>query len=122
MCGICVQINLNGQQTGVEDVVKMTEAMKARGPDALGMHMQGGAVLGHRRLKIIDLSERAHQPMVENTLGLSIVYNGAIYNCSELRNELEAKGYQFFSILLLRRHRGDIKGLSRLGPRRCEAF
>jgi asparagine synthase (glutamine-hydrolysing) len=52
---------------------------------------------GHRRLKIIDLTERARQPMVDDELGLVIVYNGAIYNFPELRRELEAKGYRFFS-------------------------
>ena len=53
----------------------MTETMKERGPDALGLHVHGGTAFGHRRLKIIDLSERAHQPMVDNALGLSIIYN-----------------------------------------------
>jgi asparagine synthase (glutamine-hydrolysing) len=97
MCGICGQINFNGQEPDIDPVIKMTETMKARGPDALGLHVHGGNVLGHRRLKIIDLSERAHQPMVDNTLGLTIVYNGAIYNYDELRVELEGKGYRFFS-------------------------
>ena len=71
--------------------------MEARGPDARGMIMQGNSVLGHRRLKVIDLSERAGQPMVDSALGLSIVFNGAIYNYPELRSELEKKGYDFFS-------------------------
>ncbi|BBO66105.1 asparagine synthetase B [Desulfosarcina alkanivorans] len=71
--------------------------MKKRGPDALGLHVHGGNAIGHRRLKIIDISERAHQPMVDNTLGLSIVFNGAIYNYQELRVELEKEGYCFFS-------------------------
>src|SRR5690606_397220 len=53
--------------------------------------------LAHRRLKIIDLSERAHQPMVDAELGLTIVYNGAVYNHRELRRELEDLGYRFFS-------------------------
>jgi asparagine synthase (glutamine-hydrolysing) len=97
MCGICGQISFNGQPADVEPVIKMTETMKERGPDALGLHVHGGTALGHRRLKIIDLSERAHQPMVDNALGLSIIYNGAIYNYDELRVELEGKGYDFFS-------------------------
>ena len=58
----------------------MTEMMCRRGPDAMGLFIQNNTALGHRRLKIIDLSESAQQPMVDNTLGLSIVYNGAIYN------------------------------------------
>ena len=53
--------------------------------------------VGHRRLKIIDLSEHAQQPMVDNELGLGIVFNGCIYNYRELRAELRALGYRFFS-------------------------
>jgi len=97
MCGICGQISFNGHPSDVASVFKMTEALKKRGPDALGIQVHGGNAIGHRRLKIIDLSERAHQPMVDNTLGLSIVFNGAIYNYPELRKELEDKGYRFFS-------------------------
>jgi asparagine synthase (glutamine-hydrolysing) len=75
----------------------MTSKMEQRGPDAAGFHSQGHTALGQRRLKIIDLSERAHQPMVDSHLGLTIVFNGAIYNCDILRVQLESKGYQFFS-------------------------
>ncbi|MCP1643894.1 asparagine synthase (glutamine-hydrolyzing) [Pseudomonas citronellolis] len=53
--------------------------------------------LGHRRLKIMDLAEASGQPMIDTTLGLSLVFNGAIYNYPELRKELEALGYRFFS-------------------------
>jgi asparagine synthase (glutamine-hydrolysing) len=63
----------------------------------LGLHVHGGSAIGHRPLKIIDLSERAHQPMVDNMLGLSVVFNGAIYNYGKLRAELEQNGYRFFS-------------------------
>ena len=97
MCGICGQINFNGQPADVTAVVKMTEAMTPRGPDALGLCVHANVALGHRRLKIIDLSERARQPMEDSALGYTIVYNGAIYNYNELRKRLEAKGYQFFS-------------------------
>jgi asparagine synthase (glutamine-hydrolysing) len=53
--------------------------------------------LAHRRLKIIDLSASGRQPMVDSGLGLTIVFNGCIYNYRELRAELEADGYGFFS-------------------------
>jgi asparagine synthase (glutamine-hydrolysing) len=53
--------------------------------------------MGHRRLKIIDLSDKAAQPMIDSDLRLVIVYNGAIYNYRELRTQLEGKGYTFFS-------------------------
>lgn len=97
MCGICGQISFNHQAGDIEPVLRMTQALEKRGPDAMGLYVHGGTAVGHRRLKIIDLSERAHQPMVDNRLGLSIVYNGAIYNFDELRTELEKKGYHFFS-------------------------
>ena len=75
----------------------MTDALAARGPDGMGVLQRGPLALGHRRLSIIDLSERAEQPMVDSELGLSLVYNGAIYNYEELRAELEGAGYRFFS-------------------------
>ncbi|GLK79570.1 asparagine synthetase B [Methylopila turkensis] len=71
--------------------------MVARGPDGEGVVARGRVAFGHRRLKIIDLSERAEQPMVDPALGLTIVFNGCIYNHKELRAELEAKGHVFFS-------------------------
>ncbi|MBN2192434.1 MAG: N-acetylglutaminylglutamine amidotransferase [Polyangiaceae bacterium] len=97
MCGICGEVSRDGVEASVVAVVKMTAALEPRGPDAGGMVGRGRAVLGHRRLKIIDLSEAAEQPMVDSELGLTIVYNGALYNYRELRGELEAKGYRFFS-------------------------
>jgi asparagine synthase (glutamine-hydrolysing) len=75
----------------------MADRMRRRGPDATGLHAHGPCAFAHRRLKIIDLSERAHQPMVDPDLGLSLVFNGAIYNYQQLRTELQAKGYRFFS-------------------------
>jgi len=75
----------------------MTDVMAPRGPDGAGLVIHGNAGFGHRRLKIIDLSERAQQPMVDSGLGLTIAFNGCIYNYPDLRAELEAKGYSFFS-------------------------
>ena len=84
MCGICGQIGLNKKKASIETVAAMTEMMSSRGPDAMGLFIQNNTALGHRRLKIIDLSECAQQPMVDTTLRLSIVYNGAIYNYNDL--------------------------------------
>jgi len=84
-------------QASIEAVWRMTERLAPRGPDAAGLHAQGRAALGHRRLKIIDLSERAQQPMSDPELGLTVAFNGCIYNYRELRRELEAMGYRFFS-------------------------
>ena len=71
--------------------------MAARGPDAHGFFSQGPLALGHRRLKIMDLAEASGQPMIDSELGLTMVFNGAIYNYPELREELKALGYRFFS-------------------------
>jgi asparagine synthase (glutamine-hydrolysing) len=75
----------------------MTAVMARRGPDAAGTWSHGRVALGHRRLKIIDLTEAGAQPMVDAELGLTIVWNGCIYNYKELRRELEGHGYRFFS-------------------------
>lgn len=75
----------------------MGDRMASRGPDGAGLFVQGGIALGHRRLKIIDLSDASQQPMVDAELGLAIVFNGAIYNYRDLRTELEGMGYRFFS-------------------------
>ena len=75
----------------------MTGAMAPRGPDGSGIVARGPVAFGHRRLKIIDLSENAAQPMTDPALGLTIAFNGCIYNYPELRRELEQAGYDFFS-------------------------
>jgi asparagine synthase (glutamine-hydrolysing) len=75
----------------------MNDSMAPRGPDGEGLIARGRVALGHRRLKIIDLSERAEQPMSDPALGMSLVFNGCVYNYRELRRELEGLGYRFFS-------------------------
>ena len=75
----------------------MAEVMVPRGPDAAGVWSQGRVALGHRRLKIIDLSEAGAQPMVDSDLGLTVAWNGCIYNYEALRDELAGHGYRFFS-------------------------
>jgi hypothetical protein len=97
MCGIAGEIRFDESAASVTRVSAMAERLAPRGPDAAGLFRQGRVALGHRRLRIIDLSERAQQPMVDPALGLAVVYNGAIYNYRELRRDLEAKGYRFFS-------------------------
>ena len=71
--------------------------MRSRGPDGSGTWAQDGIALAHRRLKIIDLSSAGDQPMVDAELGLTVAFNGCIYNHRELRGELEHDGYKFFS-------------------------
>ncbi len=97
MCGIAGEIRFDGSLADTVAVSRMTEKLAPRGPDGSGILAQGPIAFGHRRLKIIDLSNKASQPMVDPELGLTIVFNGCIYNYPELRAELEAKGYRFFS-------------------------
>jgi asparagine synthase (glutamine-hydrolysing) len=97
MCGICGEIRFDGAPASVTAVATMADRLAARGPDGAGILAQGSVALGHRRLTIIDLSTRSAQPMVDSELGLSIVFNGCIYNYPELRRVLEGKGYRFFS-------------------------
>ena len=97
MCGICGEIRFDGSQPDIEAVHAMNAVLVPRGPDAGGVFQMNHIAAAHRRLKIIDLSEHAQQPMVDNELGLGIVFNGCIYNYRELRAELRALGYRFFS-------------------------
>jgi asparagine synthase (glutamine-hydrolysing) len=97
MCGICGEIRFDGSQPDVDTLRAMTAVLVPRGPDAGGIFQMNHLATAHRRLKIIDLSEHAQQPMVDNELGLGIVFNGCIYNYRELRAELRALGYRFFS-------------------------
>ncbi|WP_433556415.1 N-acetylglutaminylglutamine amidotransferase [Pseudonocardia xinjiangensis] len=97
MCGIAGEIRFDGSDPDVEAVARITAEMHRRGPDGSGVYSTGAIALGHRRLKIIDLSERGAQPMVDPELGLAAVFNGLIYNYRELRKELEGAGYRFFS-------------------------
>ena len=97
MCGIAGELRFDQQPAAISVVERITHRLEQRGPDAWGFHSQGPVALGHRRLKIMDLAEASGQPMIEPELGLSMVFNGAIYNYPELRSELEAKGYSFYS-------------------------
>jgi asparagine synthase (glutamine-hydrolysing) len=97
MCGIAGEIRFDGGVADVPAVARVSGAQQRRGPDGAGVHAAGPVALGHRRLKIIDLSERGSQPMVDPELGLAAVFNGCIYNFRELRAELEGHGYRFFS-------------------------
>jgi len=97
MCGICGEITFDGSAASVGRVERMTDAMAPRGPDGSGVVARGRFAFGHRRLKIIDLSEAAAQPFVDTHLGLTIAFNGCIYNYKDLRAELESAGYVFAS-------------------------
>jgi asparagine synthase (glutamine-hydrolysing) len=97
MCGIAGELRFDQRPADLAAVERITHHLASRGPDAHGFHSQGPIAFGHRRLKIMDLAEASGQPMIDSDLGLSMVFNGAIYNYPQLRSELQALGYRFFS-------------------------
>ena len=97
MCGLCGELRFDNRSPDQEILKSMTRRLVRRGPDAEGFYLKGPVGFGHRRLSIIDLSDRSSQPMVDEVLGLVLVFNGTIYNYPELREQLRNRGYQFFS-------------------------
>ena len=97
MCGIAGIVGLTDNETGRLKVGRMVGALARRGPDAEGLAAWPGAVFGHRRLAIFDLSEAGAQPMSTSDRTLSVVFNGAIYNFKSVRAELEKLGCRFRS-------------------------
>ncbi len=97
MCGICGELRFDGAYPDPDRLRRMLARLERRGPDDEGLYSEGPVALGHRRLAIIDLSEHAHQPMIDPEAGLTIVFNGTIYNYPELREELIARGHRFVS-------------------------
>ena len=98
MCGFSGELRLDGASPDVGAVSRMTATMSDRGPDGEGLWASGPIALGHRRLRIIDLSACGNQPMHDPDLGLTIVFNGCIYNYQQLREELLAeRDDRFFS-------------------------
>ena len=95
MCGIAGILNFNSQQPSLSDMKKMLAVLAVRGPDDSGTWGEQEVLFGHRRLAVIDLSNQAHQPMVDDATAL--IFNGTIYNHLELRKELQAKGFVFKS-------------------------
>ena len=118
MCGICGEVTFDGTAAS-DSLAAMNARMWARGPDAGGTFSQDRVAFGHRRLGIIDLAAASQQPMIDPVLGLAVVFNGCIYNYRELRAELAAKGYRFFS-------QGDteviLKAYAEWGPGCVERF
>ena len=96
MCGIS---GVTGRDDSEILVARMNADLAGRGPDAEGLETwpAAGVSLGHRRLSIFDLSELGRQPMLTPDRGIGLVFNGAVYNFHELRNDLETAGFRFKS-------------------------
>src|SRR6201988_817210 len=95
MCGICGQFNFRNQAPVRRvDLEAMTRSMVHRGPDDEGYFTAGPLGFGFRRLSIIDLAG-GHQPMSDQEESVWVIFNGEIYNFSELKRELEGHGHVF---------------------------
>ncbi|MGD8673039.1 MAG: N-acetylglutaminylglutamine amidotransferase [Thiogranum sp.] len=97
MCGICGELRIDGAPPDEALLGRMLARLERRGPDNEGRYLKDSIALGHRRLSVIDLSDASNQPWVDEAAGLSLVFNGAIYNYKELRAQLQGQGYQFRS-------------------------
>lgn len=102
MCGIAGAFAYAAESSQVDQAAlrRVSDAMRKRGPDGEGLwfaHAEHSKRLGlaHRRLAIIDLSDRALQPMHSRDGRYTIVFNGEIYNFAELKRELEGRGHTF---------------------------
>lgn len=124
MCGICGYYSFKNEISS-ENILEMNNAIRHRGPDDEGFWISDGSkgesfsgsdstqkikelflalnktnskiALGFRRLSIVDLSEKGHQPMFSDDEKITITFNGEIYNFKKIRKELEDLGYQFKS-------------------------
>ncbi len=99
MCGICGELRFDGRPVRAPVVAAMSDRIIHRGPDASGQFVTpaANAGLGFRRLRIIDLSANANQPMANEDGSVQLVFNGEIYNFQALRQRLENQGHRFRS-------------------------
>jgi asparagine synthase (glutamine-hydrolysing) len=97
MCGLCGELRFDGLSPDPSLIERMKTQLAKRGPDSEGAWADGPIALGHRRLSIIDLSDKAAQPMTDVGSGVALVFNGTIYNYPELRKQLQSLGHQFKS-------------------------
>lgn len=113
MCGIAGIFNLDKSPASENVIRKMTEKISHRGPDGEGFWAENNIALGHKRLAILDLSEKGKQPMISRNKEWVIVFNGCIYNFPELKKELSQKGHSFSSTTDTE---VIVEGLSEYGP------
>jgi asparagine synthase (glutamine-hydrolysing) len=97
MCGIAGVVSLTDAPVLLEEARLMCASLAHRGPDDEGFYQSPQAVLGMRRLSIIDLST-GRQPVANEDGTVWAVFNGEIYNYQELSRELQARGHRFASV------------------------
>jgi len=96
MCGISGLFGLCSEVPRYDLLIRMIQIQRYRGPDGQGIYLDGPIGFAHARLSIID-PEGGYQPMQFREAGLTITFNGEIFNYLELREELSAKGHRFRS-------------------------
>lgn len=96
MCGIngIAFSSKSGRRVDADSLMRMRDIIAHRGPDDVGMFIDGAVGIGHRRLSIVDVAT-GHQPMTNEDSSLHITYNGEIYNHADFRATLEAKGHVY---------------------------
>ena len=94
MCGLTGLFHRSGDEIDEALLHRMTGALRHRGPDGDGFHVEPGIGLGHRRLAIIDVAG-GQQPMYNEDRSVVIAFNGEIYNHAALRDVLQAQGHVF---------------------------
>jgi asparagine synthase (glutamine-hydrolysing) len=97
MCGIAGIFNLNGNPCSLPLIKKIAEPIAHRGPDGEGFYVKNNLAFAHKRLAILDLSDKGAQPMTSKNGDWTIVFNGCIYNFLELKQELRSLGHSFYS-------------------------
>lgn len=95
MCGILGIYNFEKSQLLEDEFNTALNLISFRGPDQKGVFYDKNIILGHNRLSILDLSEKAKQPFKNKQENIILTYNGEIYNFKEIRNELIKKGHIF---------------------------
>lgn len=93
MCGFAGFVGLKEPKL----ISRMTQVLGHRGPDDEGIFTSKKASFGHRRLAIIDLSKKGHQPMFNEDRSVVLIYNGEVYNFQGLKKQLIEKGHKFRS-------------------------
>lgn len=92
MCGI---VGFNWEEE--KKIEFLASLLEHRGPEQEGFHVGDGVSIGHKRLRILDLSEKARQPIYNEDNTVCLSYNGEIYNFQGLRDSLEKAGHKFVS-------------------------
>ncbi|HRI00231.1 MAG TPA: asparagine synthase (glutamine-hydrolyzing) [Saprospiraceae bacterium] len=119
MCGLSGIIHLDQKPVSYQSIKAMTDALAHRGPDGEGVYIDKYVGLGHRRLAILDTSERGAQPMQSKSGDWIVVFNGCIYNYLHIKSKLQSKGYYFHSSCDTE---VICEGLDAFGPKIMEDF